>query len=143
MVNLNVPTHLLGGAIILTGNKFPSNVSADQTFGSYSEQSANVAVTLAGATTINADVDPYLIIATSATAAAGGTHTITFPNPSADLVGRLYTVLFGAVALGTTTVTLEVAGNAIYPTSAIIPAINGVGYVYYATATGALIIKAS
>jgi hypothetical protein len=142
MANQNVPTHRLGGAIILTGNSFPSAVATDETFGSYAQQRADVAVVAAGATTVDANVDPYLIIATSNNAGAGGTHTITFPNPSADLVGRLYTVLFGAVTGGTTTVTLSVAGNATYPTSAIIPVINGVGYVYYATATGAIIIKA-
>ena len=143
MANQNVPTHRLGGAIVLTGNSFPSAVATDETFGSYAQQSSSVAVSAAGTTTISADVDPYLIVATSAVVGAGGTHTITFPNPSAALIGRMYTVLFGAVTGGTTTLTLEVAGNATYPTSAVIPVINGVGYVYYVTATGAIIIKAA
>jgi hypothetical protein len=140
MANQNVPTHIFGGAVALKSNTFP-NTGADATFGSFGQSALGVTVAAAGTTTVVEDVDQYLIVATSGTAGAGGTHTITFPNPSATLVGTLYTVLFGAVTGGTTTVTLSVAGNATYPTSAIIAATNGVGYVYYVSATEAIIIK--
>jgi hypothetical protein len=141
MANNNVPTHRFGGAVVLTGNSFPSIAAADETFGSFAQQAKPVTVAAAGATTIEANTDQYLIVALSGTAGAGGTHTITFPDPSSALIGRMYTVLFGAVAGGTTTVTLSVAGNVTYPTSAIIAVTNGVGYVYYVSATEAIIIK--
>ena len=140
MANQNVPTHILSGAVVLKGNSFPSTTAADETFGSFAQQPAGVTVASGGATTISADVDPYLIVATSVLNGAGGTHTITFPAPSAALVGRMYTVLFGSISTNTTTLTLSVA-NTVFPTSAVIAVLNGVGYVYYVSATEAIIIK--
>jgi len=140
MANQNVPTHIFGGAVTLKSNTFPDG-GVDATFGSFGQPALSVNAVAGLSTTVVESVDQYLIVATSGTAGAGGTHTINFPAPSAALVGTLYTVLFGAVTGGTTTVTLSVA-TATYPTTAIIPVLNGVGYVYYVSATEAIIIKA-
>jgi hypothetical protein len=138
MANQNAPTHVFGGGVTLTSNTFPSNADPNITYGTFGQPALPIVVTAAGADTVDANIDPYLIIAAGVAGAGAGTHTITFPTPAASLVGRLYTILTAVGAGQTTTVTLSVGSNSVLPATAVIP-VNGIGYIYYATATRAVL----